>query len=275
MKAFLQKIAKHIGIYERARASFLYNIYWSILDPTVLRGPRAEVKFYQSVLMGFKPGDLVFDIGANEGHKSGVFLKLGARVIAVDPDPLNVASMTRAFHRLRLRRPKMTIVGQAVSNSPGIATFWIDTPGGAKNTLSEKWVETLRSDQTKFGSTLEFASKLSVATTTLDRLIEQHGRPFFIKIDVEGHEYAVLQGLSRPVPYLSFEMNLPEFLDEGLRCVRRLNELDAGGEFNLLADSEASTGLSLAAWLPCQEFIEALSASKCASVEVFWRSNLP
>ena len=41
--------------------------------------------------------------------------------------------------------------------------------------------------------------------TTLDRLIELHGEPAFIKIDVEGLEAEVLAGLSRPVPALSFE----------------------------------------------------------------------
>jgi len=274
MKALLQAFAKRLGIYERARASRLYNIYWSIFDPSVSRGPRAEMGFYRNVLSGLKPGDLVFDIGANQGHKAGVFLRLGAKLVAVNPDLLNVASMTRAYHRFRLRRPKLTIIGQAVSSSLGTATFWIDTPGGAKNTLSEKWVDTLRSDESKFGVKLGFTSKLTVATTTLDRLIEQYGLPFFIKIDVEGHEYATLLGLSRPVPFLSFEMNLPEFLDDGIRCLRRLNDLDAGGRFNLLADSDASVGLLMPAWLPCQEFIEQLSTSKCASVEVFWRSSL-
>jgi FkbM family methyltransferase len=41
--------------------------------------------------------------------------------------------------------------------------------------------------------------------TTLDELIGKHGVPVFIKIDVEGFEEAVLQGLSQPVRALSFE----------------------------------------------------------------------
>ena len=41
--------------------------------------------------------------------------------------------------------------------------------------------------------------------TTLDALIARHGRPAFIKIDVEGYEAEVLDGLSRAVPALSFE----------------------------------------------------------------------
>ena len=51
-----------------------------------------------------------------------------------------------------------------------------------------------------------------VAATTLDALIQEHGRPAFIKIDVEGAELDVLQGLSCAVPTVSFEF-LPRAME--------------------------------------------------------------
>src|SRR5258708_30129788 len=103
----------------------------------------------------------------------------------------------------------VSIVGKAVSASNGKEILWVDKPGSAKNTLNTKWVETLRTDSSRFGESLEFAGRCEVETVTLDSLIEAHGLPTFIKIDVEGHEPAVLKGLHRRVPGVSFEFNLP------------------------------------------------------------------
>ena len=61
-----------------------------------------------------------------------------------------------------------------------------------------------------FGHTLGFAHQKEGKTITLDQLISRHDLPFFVKIDFEGHEPSALRGMSVPVPYLSFEVNLPQ-----------------------------------------------------------------
>jgi len=273
MKQQVQKILKQTGLYHRLKASSLYDLYWSLADKSIIEERRNEVHFYQSLLEGFPKGGLIFDVGANQGSKSTVFLNLGARVVAVEPDEANQAILKEMFLNFRLAKKQLVIVGQALSDRSAKETMWIDEPGSAKNTLSRKWVDALRGDEQRFGHSLKFGQRKEIETTTLDHLFSVFGVPFFIKIDVEGFELNVLKGLSRPVPYLSFEVNLPEFQPEGLECVKLLGRLAQQGRFNYVVDCR--DGLQLKEWLGPAEFAKVLGDCAEKSVEVVWKSLAP
>jgi hypothetical protein len=156
----------------------------------------------------------------------------------------------------------------AITDVEGSETFWIDAPGSAKNTLSEKWVRSLRTDAARFGERLDFCHQKTVSTTTLDAMVATHGAPLFIKIDVEGAEVRVIGGLGRPVPYLSFEVNLPEFREDGLECVQRLSRLAPRSRFNYTANVQS--GLALEQWVSASDFASVLDSCAESSIEVFW-----
>jgi FkbM family methyltransferase len=271
MKKFAQALLRKAGIYQRVKTSIFYDAYWTLADRRLLDDRTREVAFYRALLSGFSPGDVIFDIGANIGQKTDVFLRLGARVIAVDPDTSNQRILRQRFLEWRLRPKPVTIVNKAVSESDGRQTFWIDAPGSAKNTLNSKWVETLRSDPSRFGEALQFKETREVETISMDSLIKAHGIPAFVKIDVEGHEPAVLKGLHQPVPLLSFEVNLPEFLPEAIQCAEFLAQLHKSGSFNFAPDVQQ--GLAFPQWLRADEFLGQLRKCPHPCVEVFWRRN--
>jgi FkbM family methyltransferase len=270
VKSLIQTGLARVGLYQRIKASFLYNLYWRVADPTLVADSQKELGFYRHVLQGLRPGDLVVDVGANEGFKTDTFLRLGAAVVAVEPDAKNQRILKERFIQLRLKAKPVTIVGAAVSDKVGTETMWVDQPGSAKNTLSQKWVDTLRHDVQRFGEALEFAQQTQVETTTLDQLIATYGRPFYIKIDVEGAEPKVLKGLGSSVPFVSFEVNLPEFRREGLECVELLQRLNAKGMFNYVAD--VRRGLVLDRWVSAMDIANTLTSCSEKSVEIFWRS---
>jgi len=271
LKKSAQAFLKRIGLYQRLKSSLVYDFYWAFTDRQLLDDRTKEVEFYKKTLQGFKKGDLIFDVGANEGYKTDIFLRLGARVVAVEPDDANQEILRQKFLRHRLAPNPVNIDGRAVSENVAVKSMWIDAPGSAENTLDQRWVETLRNDSKRFGHVLNFACQKQVETTTLADLISTYGAPFFIKIDVEGHELSVLRGMKGAVPYLSFEVNLPEFKVEGLQCVEILNEIATNGEFNYAVDCRH--GLMFERWMPQREFAWVLDQCKETCIEVFWKTG--
>ena len=102
-------------------------------------------------------------------------------MLAVDPDTTNQRVLQHRFIKYRMFRKPVRLLDKAVSDREGVETMFIDAPGSAKNTLSHKWVDTLRKDGQRFGQRLGFGQERTVETTTVDRLMADGGVPFFVK----------------------------------------------------------------------------------------------
>lgn len=194
------------------------------------------------------PGDLVFDIGAHAGNRARAFAALGCRVVTLEPQP-DFARLLRALFR---RNRDVTVVEAAVSGVAGLATLALSERTPTVTTLANDWREARAREEGFRG--VEWNRRIEVETTTLDRLIHRFGVPNFVKIDCEGSESAILAGLSRAVPALSFEF-LPWTPEEAEACVARLKRLGPY-EFNW---SKGETGrLASGRWLNDRELLAAL-----------------
>ncbi len=165
-----------------------------------------------------RPGDLCFDIGAHVGSRILAMRRLGARVVAVEPQPQLAAWLRRLYGR----DPAVILVSGAVGARSGRQTLHLSSRHPTVSTLSESWIDAVRRDRSFEGVAWDDA--VTVPLTTLDALIEKYGRPVFCKIDVEGFELAVVQGLSRPIPALSFEY-IPAAMGVTLAVIDRLEAL--------------------------------------------------
>lgn len=176
---------------------------------------RRDRRFYAQFI---GRGSLVFDIGAHAGNRVGVFLKLGAACVAVEPQPL----FSGLLRKLYGGHPAFTLVQSAVGSSEGSTMLHISRRTPTVSTTDSAWREqVLRSPS--FAS-VAWEDSVSVPVTTLDKLIDRFGLPNFCKIDVEGSELAVLQGLSRPLSLLSLEY-IPAASAGAVACIACLENL--------------------------------------------------
>ena len=217
---------------------------------------RREVERSRDFFGGFiDEGDLCFDIGANHGSRTEVFLRLGARVVGVEPQP-------HCIDRLRARfgaDPRFHLVPQAVGARPGRATLHLGR-NDLISTLSREWLD--EASEVPELAEIGWQGELQVPVTTLDRLIEDHGAPDFCKIDVEGFELQVLRGLSAPLPLLSIEYTHGQ-IRATLDCIEVLRTL---GEYRFNLSELESMELSLDRWISAAE-VSALLERRYGRIE--------
>jgi FkbM family methyltransferase len=195
-----------------------------------------------------QPTDLVFDIGAHVGDRIASFRRLGARVVAAEPQPALVTTLKLFYGRDRA----VTIEPVAIGARTGTIALNLNIDNPTVSTASAAFVQASAGAPGWEGQA--WTRTIHVPMTTLDELIARHGRPSFIKIDVEGFEAEALAGLTQPVPALSFEFTTiqPEV---AAACVARCGGLGYTrynavlGESRALVHPEWLSATEIANWL--------------------------
>jgi FkbM family methyltransferase len=229
MKSFLKKILPFT----------LKQKLLDVIHPDKLVNER--VKFYSTFLTA---NDLVFDVGANLGNRVAAFLKIDAKVVAVEPQ-------TNCHQYLKSKfGSKIFIVPKGLGAKEEVKNMFI-SDAHTLSSFSTDFIESMKASGRFSQHNWEKIQKIEI--TTLDNLIAQFGCPKFIKIDVEGYEEEVLKGLSTKVNYISIEYAVPEQLHKAIACLQSLIKRDPNLTCNYCIGE--SMEFKLDNWAPGKEFI--------------------
>ena len=135
---------------------------------------------YDAFRRDIRPGDVVFDVGANLGAYTLLFAQWAGpegRVFAFEPAPQPYQGLRQLLDANGITS-RVTPIQAAVSASEGTAVFFASGTDGASRIVDGAGEGTI-----------------SVATVTIDAVCRrEHVLPRFIKVDAEGAELDVLRG---------------------------------------------------------------------------------
>ena len=216
----------------------IYNISLVLMNAV---NRKKLLKFYSRFV---QKDDLCFDIGANYGRRTEIFLKLGARVVAVEPQEACMQELQKKYGNNK----RVILVKKAISDNHGEEELMI-SDSHTLSTMSKEWIDSIKSSDMFFVSTHAFSwqKSVKVQVTTLNQLIKEYGKPAFCKIDVEGYEYKVLKGLSEPIRMVSLEFTpTQEFILSAINTIKHLASI---GEVKFNYSFGESISLVLNEWV--------------------------
>jgi FkbM family methyltransferase len=147
--------------------------------------------------------DLIYDVGMNNGDDTAYYLHCGYRVVAVEADPAFVGICELRFQNAVLSG-RLKILNCAVGPTPGRAKFWrcLDRP---------EWNSFRKEGASRRGCRVQ---EIEVTVRSFRSILEEHGTPHYLKVDIEGYDIYCLRELDHSdLPtYLSIELeNMNEF----------------------------------------------------------------
>jgi FkbM family methyltransferase len=147
--------------------------------------------------------DLIYDVGMNDGSDTAYYLHQGYRVVAIEANPLLIEQARERF-AAPLASGRLTLLNVGVAAEAGVFPFWV-------NDAKPEWSAFDREVASRLGTSCR---AVDVQALPFGQILAQYGVPYYLKVDIEGHDYLCLEALDpRDLPrYLSVEAHQLEYL---------------------------------------------------------------
>lgn len=155
---------------------------------------------------------LIFDVGSNQGKWTETMMSIYpfCKVVCVEPQEQLINDLNNKFSTL-ISSGKVKTYNKAVSDQEGIINLYPASDHSIATTSEEFRYSSCFAASEKmingkmFKEHYSYSDPIQVETITLDKLIEENGVPDLLKLDIEGHEYEAVLGLTQKVPLITFE----------------------------------------------------------------------
>jgi FkbM family methyltransferase len=128
--------------------------------------------------------NLIFDIGMHIGQDTEFYLAKGFKVIAIEANPLLAEEASTRFSKY-IESQQLKILNVGIDDQEGFFPFYVN------DTLSE-WGSFIK----VIGERGNLFHEIQVNCVTLDRIIQEHGIPYYLKVDIEGKDLKAIQRLT-------------------------------------------------------------------------------
>ena len=139
--------------------------------------------------------DLIYDVGTHKGEDAEFYLRKGFRVVAIEADPDLAAFCRNRLHEF-LVAGKLTIVEGAVVDPDSLVSGQTKTQFYKSNRISV-WGTTRPDWAERFARLGAGSHMIEVNVVDFLAVMQQHGVPHYMKIDIEGCDMVCLQALRR------------------------------------------------------------------------------
>lgn len=167
---------------------------------------------------------IIYDFGANNGDDLPYYLKKADLVVAVEANPslcrLMEARFSAAIHADKLRIENLVVVGDGEEES---VDFYLHKRHHVLGQLSQP-------DESVIGD----YDRVSLHSKPVMQVLRKHGAPYYIKLDIEGGDEAILQELFR-------NRVTPPFISAESTSIRVFALLAAMGEYRSFKLVEGAT----------------------------------
>lgn len=159
---------------------------------------------------------IIYDIGVHKGEDSEFYLAKGFHVVGVEADPGLAQALEKKFAAEIVAGRYMLVQRAIAAHANEKITFYSNPQNSVWGTIDPNWADRNREHY----ATESHA--ITVETTTMPALVAQYGKPYYVKIDIEGADMLCLAQIGElPIEqrprYVSIEssmVSLDEINDE-------------------------------------------------------------